>query len=158
VDIISKVELRKINSGNWREALGLSVFDDQLKFVASVSPPVAIALAKAYIRPDGRTVDPYGIYFQNEMVGFFNLHYTPDSKEDYWLFHFFIDKRFQRSGLGSDSIKTLLKYLKHSHPSCNRLRLTVHPENDLGKLFYSRLGFNDDNTLTFGEPTYSLTI
>jgi diamine N-acetyltransferase len=63
VDIISKVELRKINSGNWREALGLSVFDDQLKFVASVSPPVAIALAKAYIRPDGRTVDPYGIYF-----------------------------------------------------------------------------------------------
>jgi diamine N-acetyltransferase len=92
------------------------------------------------------------------MVGFFNLHYTPDSKEDYWLFHFFIDKRFQRSGLGSDSIKTLLKYLKHSHPSCNRLRLTVHPENDLGKLFYSRLGFNDDNTLTFGEPTYSLTI
>jgi hypothetical protein len=26
-------------------------------------------------------------------------------KEEYWLFHFFIDKTFQRNRLGSDSIR-----------------------------------------------------
>jgi diamine N-acetyltransferase len=155
---LSNIELRKINSENWREAIGLSVHGDQQKFVADVSPPVAIALAKAYIRPDGKLVDPYGIYNQNKMIGFFNLHYIPESKEDYWLFHFFIDKSFQRSGFGSDSIKELIKHLKHTHPSCNRLRLTVHPENKAGKLFYIKLGFSDDQTLTYGEPTYSIYI
>lgn len=159
---MSKLVLKKINAENWREALELSVYVDQQKFVAAVSPPVsppvAIALAKAYIRPDGKIVDPYGIYNQNIMIGFFNLHYTPDSKEDYWLFHFFIDKKFQRKGLGSDSIKELITHLKHTYPSCNRLRLTVHPENEAGKIFYRKLGFVDENTLTFGEPTFSINI
>ncbi|MDQ0888851.1 RimJ/RimL family protein N-acetyltransferase [Paenibacillus sp. V4I9] len=103
-------------------------------------------------------VDPYGVYQQNIMVGFFNLHYTPDSKEDYWLFHFFIDKRFQRRGLGSAAIDVLIKHIKDTHLFCHRIRLTVHPENDAGKKFYTRLGFTDENILTYGEPTYSIYI
>ncbi|MBD0383292.1 GNAT family N-acetyltransferase [Paenibacillus sedimenti] len=155
---MSQVTLKRITSENWREALGLSVNVEQQEFVAAVTPPVAIALAKAYIRPDGRIVEPYGVYQQHKMVGFFNLHYTPDSKEDYWLFHFFIDKRFQRRGLGSASIDVLIKHIKNDHRSCHRIRLTVHPENDAGKRFYTRLGFTDDNILTYGEPTYSIYI
>lgn len=89
------IELKKINARNWREAMELSLHPEQEKFVASVSPPVAIALAKAYIRPDDKIVEPYGIYDQNQIGGFLNLHYTPESKDDYWIFHFFIDKRFQ---------------------------------------------------------------
>jgi diamine N-acetyltransferase len=155
---MTKIELRKIDSENWRVAMELSVTTEQQKFVAAVTPPVVIALAKAYIKPDGKRIDPTGIYHSGEMIGFFNLHYTPGSKEDYWLFHFFIDQRFQRSGFGSESIKTLMKHLKQNQPSCNRLRLTVHPENEAGKKFYMRLGFKDDHTLTFGEPTYSISI
>jgi diamine N-acetyltransferase len=92
------------------------------------------------------------------LLGFFNLHYTPGSVEDYWIFHFFIDKKFQRSGVGSKALNELIRHLKKAHPSCQRLRLTVHPQNDAGKLFYSRLGFSDDQILTFGEPTYSIKI
>ncbi|MEH7886076.1 GNAT family N-acetyltransferase [Bacillus sp. JJ1609] len=143
---------------NWREALALSVHPEQQKFVASVTPPVAIALAKAYIRPDGKVVEPYGIFDEKQMAGFFNLHYIPESIEEYWVFHFFIDKRYQRRGVGSEAFKELVKYIKFSHPSCHRLRLTVHPENDAGKLFYTKLGFTNDNILTYGEPTYSLYI
>ncbi|MDQ0112556.1 GNAT family N-acetyltransferase [Paenibacillus harenae] len=155
---MSQVTLKRITSENWREALELSVNVEQQEFVAAVTPPVAIALAKAYIRPDGRIVEPYGVYHQHKMVGFFNLHYTPNSKEDYWLFHFFIDKRFQRRGLGSASIDVLLKHIKNDHHSCHRIRLTVHPDNHAGKKFYTRLGFTDDNILTYGEPTYSIYI
>lgn len=153
---MSKVSLKKITSENWREALSLSVSPKQQKFVAAVTPPVAIALAKAYIRPDNRIIEPYGIYHQHTMVGFFNLHYTLNSEEDFWLFHFFIDKRFQGQGLGSLAIKALIQHIKDIHPSCYCVRLTVHPENDAGKRFYTKLGFTEDNMLTYGEPTYSL--
>lgn len=155
---MSQVNLKRITSENWREALRLSVNIEQRKFVAAVTPPVAIALAKAYIKPDDRLVEPSGIYHQNKMVGFFNLHYTPDSKEDFWLFHFFIDKRFQRKGLGSAAMEVLIKHIKGTHPSCHRIRLTVHSENDMGKNFYTGLGFTDDHILTYGELTYSLYI
>lgn len=92
------------------------------------------------------------------MVGFFNLHYTPDHADDYWLFHFFIDKRFQRNGLGSRALRALLRQIKQNNPSCNRLRLTVHPENEAGRIFYLKVGFSEDNILTFNEPTYSIFI
>lgn len=155
---MSNIEIRKISSENWREALELSLHHEQQKYVASVTPPVAIALAKAYIRPGGKRVEPYGIYNQNQMVGFFNLHYTPGSKEDYWLFHFFIDKRFQRKGLGSKALNELIRYIQDHHPSCRRLRITVHPENDAGKSFYLKFGFTEDDTLIYHEPAFSITI
>ncbi|WP_242218500.1 hypothetical protein [Bacillus cereus group sp. BfR-BA-01380] len=47
---MSQVNMKGITSENWQEALGLSVNTEQQKFVAVVTPPVAIALAKAYIK------------------------------------------------------------------------------------------------------------
>ncbi|KAA0562253.1 GNAT family N-acetyltransferase [Bacillus sp. CH30_1T] len=155
---MSDISIKLISADNWREALELSVHDDQLKFVASIHPPVAIALAKAYIRPGGKMVEPYGIYNQNKMVGFFNLHYTPGSRDDYWLFHFFIDKRFQRIGLGSKTLKEVIRHIKTTNHSCNRLNLTVHHENEAGRLFYLKFGFSEENIMTFDEPTFSILI
>lgn len=86
---MSQVTLKKITSDNWREALTLSVNIKQQKFVSEVTPPVAIALAKAYIRPDDRMIEPFGIYHNEKMVGFFNLHYELDCQKDFWLFHFY---------------------------------------------------------------------
>ncbi|PEA82641.1 GNAT family N-acetyltransferase [Bacillus pseudomycoides] len=153
---MSQVTLKKITSDNWREALTLSVNIEQQKFVSEVTPPVAIALAKAYIRPDDRMIEPFGIYHNEKMVGFFNLHYELDCQKDFWLFHFFIDKGYQRKGFGATAINELINHLKIVHPSCHRIRLTVHPENDSGQKFYSNQGFTDDEILTYGELTYSL--
>lgn len=158
VPLMCHVMLKRITAENWRTALELSVAVDQQAFVSAVTPPAAIALAKAYIRPEGKMVEPYGVYHQQNMVGFFNLHFTPDSEADYWLFHFFIDQKHQRRGLGSAAIKALITHLNDNHPSCRSIRLTVHPDNHAGKQFYTRLGFRNDNVLTFGEPTYSLRI
>ncbi|MBY0597581.1 GNAT family N-acetyltransferase [Bacillus bingmayongensis] len=155
---MSHVNLKKITSKNWREALNLSVNIEQQKFVSEVTPPVAIALAKAYIKPDDRIIEPYGIYNEHTMVGFFNLHYTLNSNDDFWLFHFFIDKRFQRKGFGAAAINELINHIKTVHPSCRRIRLTVHPENDSGHKFYKKIGFTNDNIYTYGELTYSLIL
>ncbi|WP_410982918.1 GNAT family N-acetyltransferase [Bacillus cereus] len=103
-------------------------------------------------------VEPFGIYHNEKMIGFFNLHYEPDRQKDFWLFHFFIDKGYQRKGFGATAINELINHLKVVHPSCHRLRLTVHPENDSGQKFYKKLGFTDDNIYTYGEMTYSLIL
>ncbi|KSU84520.1 diamine N-acetyltransferase [Fictibacillus enclensis] len=152
---MSLIQLIEINAENYREALELSVHPDQARFVSSATPPVAMALAKAYIRPENRVVEPYGIYNGDELVGFLNLHYTPESQDDYWIFHFFIDKRFQRSGFGAQALNEVVKKLKQQHPSAHRLRLTVHTENLSAQSFYKKFGFRDDGTLTYGDPTYS---
>lgn len=52
----------------------------------------------------------------------------------------------------------LIKHIKETHPSCHCIRLTVHPKNEAGKSFYTRLGFSDNKILSFGEPTYSIYI
>ncbi|KAA0566601.1 GNAT family N-acetyltransferase [Bacillus sp. CH30_1T] len=80
------------------------------------------------------------------------------TSDDYWLFHFFIDKRFQRKGLGSKALQELIRNVKHTNPTCKRLRLTVHRYNEAGKLFYLKVGFQDDRILTFGERFYWLHI
>lgn len=103
-------------------------------------------------------VEPYGIYDQNKIVGFFNLHYTPGSKDDYWLFHFFVDKRFQRNVLGSNALDELIIHIKYNNPSCYRLNLTVHPENEAGRLFYLKFGFSEDNIVTFVNPLLHIDI
>lgn len=155
---MSSVELKSITEENWREALTLAVDPTQHPFVAGVTPVAAIALAKAYISPGGKTVEPYGVYQQETMVGFFNLHYTPNSYHDFWLFHFFIDQRFQRRRLGSAAVTRLIQHIQDHHPTCSRLRLTVHPQNRSAQRFYKAVGFTDDGVLTCGEPTFSLAI
>ncbi|WP_231503913.1 MULTISPECIES: GCN5 family acetyltransferase [unclassified Bacillus (in: firmicutes)] len=80
---MSHVNLKKITSTNWREALNLSVNIEQQKFVSEVTPPVAIALAKAYIKPDDRMIEPFVIYHNEKIVGFFKLHYEPDCQKDF---------------------------------------------------------------------------
>src|SRR5258708_21231842 len=99
------ISLKEITRANWREALTLSVKPEQQRFVADYAPVAAIALAKAYIRPDGLIWVPYAIYTDAIMVGFTMLAYEPDSSDQYWIYHFFIDQRYQRR----DSATELLK-------------------------------------------------
>ncbi len=153
-----KITLKPVTNENWQEALQLEVHSEQQKFVADAIPPVAIALAKAYVRPGNKLVAPYAIYSLDRLVGFLSLHYTPDSFDDFWIFHFFIDKRYQGQGYGQATIDQLVELIKQNHPTCHRIRLTVHPENKAGQQFYTKVGFVSDNVLTFGEPTYSLSL
>ena len=63
------------------------------------------------------------------MVGFAALAYEPESKENYWLRHFFIDQHFQTKGYGKQALCLFLEFVKEHHTQCQVLQLTVHPEN-----------------------------
>ena len=131
----------------------------QQRFVAEYFPVAAIALAQAYVRPGELVWVPYAIYADQDMVGFTELAYKPKSRDPYWIYHFFIDRAHQRKGYGKQALRALIGLVKESHPLCEHLRLSVHPDNTVAEHLYTSVGFRPtgemlDNT----ERVYNLVM
>lgn len=153
-----EVELREVTQANWREALRLAVHPDQQRFIAEYAPIVAVALAKAYLRLGGASWTPYAIYAGPTMVGFVELAYEAGTSDQYWVFHFFIDQRYQRRGYGRAALQRFIELVKREHPTCRLLQLVVHPENHRAQQLYTAAGFRPSGTERWGEPVYQLTL
>jgi diamine N-acetyltransferase len=149
--------LREVTRENWRAALDLAVHSEQQRFISQSVPIAAIALAKAYVRPGGLIWIPYAFY-TTEMIGFTELAYEPGSIENYWLFHFFIDHRYQGRGYGKQALRLFLQFLKDHHTRCETLYLTVHPENDRAQQLYMSAGFLPTGAEVDHEPVYKITL
>lgn len=152
------IALRDITQENWREALRLTVRPDQQRFISDYTPIVAIALAKAYIRLGGATWTPYAIYAGATIVGFVELAYEPDTPDQYWIFHFFIDQHHQGQGYGKVALQYFIERVKCEHPGCQMLQLVVHPENHLAQRLYAFAGFRPTGVERWGEPVYQLAL
>jgi diamine N-acetyltransferase len=150
--------LREVTRENWRDALRLAVYPDQQHFVADYVPIAAIALAKAYIRPEGLVWVPYVFYVNIDMVGFTELAYEPESLDNYWLRHFFIDYHYQGQGYGKKALQLFIQFIKDHHAQCHTLQLTVHPENHRAQDLYTRSGFRPTGIIHGGEPVYTFTL
>ncbi len=158
---MSGVTLQPVTRANWRQTLTLTVHPHQQHFVAGTSPPAAVALAKAYIQPQGLPTRPYAIYADDVMVGYFNLVFDPDSSEIYWLYHFFIDHRYQGRGYGQLALDAIQTLLRDQFPRCRSVSLTVHPENVAAQRLYTRAGFRPTGRFhetEGGEPIYRLRL
>lgn len=155
---MSLITLREVTRENWRATLSLTVAPEQQRFVAEYAPIAALALAKAYVRPGGLVWTPYAIYHGPELVGFTELSYDPESDEDYWVFHFFIDRRYQGCGYGAAALERLIERVQTEHSQCRTLQLVVHPENHLAQRLYTKAGFRATGTERWGEPVYQLAL
>ena len=155
---MNELSLQEVTQENWPATLGLAVIPEQQRFIADYVPIAAIALAKAYIRPGGLVWVPYAFYADREMVGFTELAYEPGSLDTYWIFHFFIDRHYQGQGYGKRAIRLLLQFIRDSHPQCQALQLTVHPENDHAQHLYTSAGFRPTGAIYSDEPIYRLTL
>jgi diamine N-acetyltransferase len=155
---LTTITLSEVNRTNWRTTLQLSVHPDQQRFVADYVPIAAIALAKAFVRPQGMVMLPYAIYADDQMVGFMELAYKPDSHDSCWVYHFFIDQAFQGKGYGKQALFALIQLVKAHHPLCQHICLTAHPENTLAQHLYTGLGFQPTGQEIDGELVYDLII
>ena len=155
---MEEIALRDVTQDNWREALRLTVQPDQQRFIAEYTPIVALALAKAYVRLGGVSWAPYAIYMGAMMVGFVELAYESGSPDQYWVFHFFIDQRYQGRGYGKAALRHFIERVKHDHPSSQVLQLVVHPENHRAQQLYMSAGFRPTGTERWGEPVYQLAL
>ena len=155
---MSELSLQEVTRENWRAALDLAVLPEQQRFIADYVPIAAIALAKAYIRPGGLVWVPYAFYVGMEMVGFTELAYKPGSADDYWIFHFFTDYRYQGRGYGTQALHLFLQFIRDRHSECQAVQLTVHPENVHAQRLYTRAGFRPTGAEFSGEPVYRLSL
>ncbi len=152
------ITLRELSRENWREALQLSVHPDQQRFVADYSPIALVGLAKAYVRPLGLIWLPYAVYAGHEMVGFLELAFEPGSPDQYWMYHFFIDRQYQGQGFGKKALAAFVELVERTYPECRCINLTVHPENTAAQHLYRSAGFIPTNQEYFGEVLFRLTL
>ncbi len=150
------ITLRKVDRSNWHETLLLAVQPDQQKFISDYAPIAAIALAKAYVGAVGLSWVPYAIYAEQQNVGFFALAFSANSQEDIWLFHFFIDQRFQRRGYGKAALSEIIRLVQQIYPDRTGISLLVHPENTVAQALYQNSGFRLTKEELWGEPVYRL--
>jgi diamine N-acetyltransferase len=150
------ITLQQVNESNWRRTLALTVHPAQQRFIADYVPIAAIALAKAYIRPSGMTWIPYAIFANQQMVGFVEIALEPGQPKDCWVFHFFIDHRFQGHGYGKAAIHALVAMIREIEPNCTGVSLVVHPENVAAQYLYQSVGFEATGEEQWGEPAYRL--
>lgn len=153
-----EITLRLVDRHNWRATLYLAVLPEQQRFSARFEPVTAFALAKAFIRPDGLVWTPYAIYADGSMVGFLELAHQPDSAEQYWIYHFFVDHRHQGQGYGAGGLRELIRLVRSEHLACRALQLTVHPDNERARRLYARVGFRPTGEVVDAELVYRLDL
>jgi diamine N-acetyltransferase len=155
---MNRITVHEVTRENWRETLRLTVRPDQQRFVADYAPVAAIILAKAYVGALGMVWDPYAFVADGELTGMAALAAAPDRDDLRWIFHFFIDERFQGRGYGREALSALVAWVRERHPSCLSLQLTVHPENAVAQRLYASAGFAPTGEEMDGEPIYRLAL
>lgn len=130
-----ELKLKKIDESNFIECFNLKLGEGQDKFV---SHPIR-SLAQAYVYYNQCT--PFGIYSNNEIVGYVMVIYDYD-EETYNIWHMMIDEQYQGKGYGSIAIELCIDYIK-SKPFglSNTVILTCNIDNSIAIHIYEKIGF-----------------
>jgi diamine N-acetyltransferase len=132
---ICMITLEKITKENIRDCVRLEVAESQKEFVAKN----VNTIAWAYV---DQQFTPYAICAGDEVVGLLAVEDIPDNEEydRYWVPRFMIGEAFQGKGYGKAAMKAVINMLS-AKPECQRIRLSVWPENTYAIEFYKNIGF-----------------
>lgn len=148
------VHLVPITRDNSQQAASVRGAGDQLRFVAGHQPVVLVILAKAHLRVSD--VDWWSLLVQEagRAVGVLALADERTATGGLALFHLAIDVREQRSGRGRAALRAAVE-LAGRTPGCDRLWLTVHPDNAAAVALYRSEGFRTDGVTADGELRFA---
>lgn len=144
------IRLEEINGKNVWDILKLRVSDSQKSFVA----PNDISIIEAYvaITHHGQAF-PFGIYDDETPVGFCMVGFGADddwddapaiARNNYNLWRFMIDERYQGKGCGKAAMKQIMDYI--AREPCGPAEycwLSYEPENTAAKTLYASFGFRE---------------
>lgn len=149
---MNNVKLIKISEDNFIEAFHLKLGERQENYV---STPIR-SLAQAYVYYNQCT--PFGIYVNDNMVGYVMIIYDYDLAE-YNIWHMMIDCHHQRKGYGQKAIEKCLDYIKtQPFGLSNRVVLTCNKENTAGIQLYRKFGFIETGNMDEDEIEFVLTL
>jgi len=144
------VELAPITSANSHDAMAVQAGAGQLRFLAGHQPVALVILAKAFVRVGDVDWWPYLVQDAGQCVGVLALADERQRDGQVALFHLLIDASRQRGGYGRAALRLVLE-LAGSLTGCQRLRLTVHPDNHVAIRLYLSEGFSQDGVTGDGE-------
>ena len=126
------IQLRDVDSGNWRRVADLAVGEEQLEFVS----PVTRYLCLCHY---GGVWRPLAICSDDDVVGFVMWAVDPDDGAG-WIGGLVVDRARQRRGYGRAAVERLCAWLHDEHqcPSC---ALSYEPRNTAARALYAALGF-----------------
>ena len=146
------INLRKITEDNFIDAFNLKLGVGQDKYV---SHPIR-SLAQAYVYRN--QCQPFGIYNDEEMVGYVMVIYDYDIPE-YDIWHMMIDERHQGEGYGKAALEQVLAYIgTHPFGDSNRVTLTCNKDNETALGLYHSMGFRETGEGDDDEIELSMTI
>lgn len=131
----NKVSLERITQDNFRNCIRLQTAEDQQLFVANN----ANTIAWAYV---DQNFTPFAICDGETVVGLLAIEDVPDNEPDdrYWVPRFMIGAEYQGKGYGRAAMGAAIAMLA-AKPGCERIRLSVWPENRGAMEFYRKIGF-----------------
>lgn len=130
---MAMVELREINRDNLEDILNLKVCEYQKAFVSST----AYSLAQAWVYQ--KTAFPFAVYAEEIPVGFVMLGYY-ESRNQYTLWKFLIDGRYQNKGYGRKALQLAIGYLAENF-NAHEIYTGVSLKNEIAKHLYASVGF-----------------
>lgn len=142
------VSLREVTIDNLRDILRLKVKPEQEQFVANNAVSIAQAHfeEKAWFR---------AIYADETPVGFVML-YEDLEEQQYFLWRFMIDARYQGMHFGEQAIRRLIDYVR-TLPNATELSVSYVPAEGGPQPFYEKLGFVETGEVDGGENIAKLT-
>ncbi|AQY49608.1 hypothetical protein PWEIH_08461 [Listeria weihenstephanensis FSL R9-0317] len=133
--------IRKLPLEKWEKASELGVFREQKAYVDSV----ADSLIRIDDEPEDSNIvyNPYGVYSEDDLVGFILYTYEEDSKDNHWISGFLIDKDYQHQGVGRRALEQLVDFVFVKNPESIEVKLSVSPENLIAKNLFLSVGFKE---------------
>lgn len=144
------IALREITQETLHPVLDLEVAAHQKGFVA----PNAVSIAQAYFEPDAAWFR--AIYADETPVGFVMVDDDP-ANEEYGLWRFMIDHRYQGLGFGRRALDLVIEQVK-SRPGAKEFFTSCVPGDGSPCPFYERMGFVYTGEVDDGELVMKLTL
>lgn len=133
-----------IDKRNWEEAANLQILPEQAAFLT----PNVFSIAESKFYPE---LNPCAIFAGQTMIGF--LMYGRDSEDNqYWVYRFMIDRRYQRRGFGRRAMLHLIELI-HALPNAPEINIAYDLDNDVARQLYRSVGFIEGGIASWGEQT-----
>lgn len=144
------VRLFPVTPDNLEAVLCLRVLPEQEGFVSTN----AHSLSQAYVYSE--TAYPFAVYEDDTPVGFIMLGYY-EARNQYTLWKFMIDRRWQGRGIGEASLRLGIAYLKEQL-GATEIYTGVVPENRAAVRLYEKLGFRETGLYENGMQEMKLRL
>ncbi len=141
------MSLKEITAENWITAIKLKVKKEQEGFVASNAISIAQSKFMSFL-------ECYGIYVDEEMVGFSALGKNPDD-DTLWIVRHMIDENYQGKGYGKAGLKTVIDFMIEKFKPIE-IFLDVEENNEIATKLYLKAGFKATGEKHGNSPIYKL--